>query len=79
MNKLTIYKITKNTWILIIIFATAMGGLGAYLNEIAVFGTSRLYQNIFILSLGLGEILLILIGAILMVRMHTIVVRRSTE
>ena len=56
-----------------------MGGLGVYLNGIAEFNTSRLYQTTFILSFGSGEIFLILVQAILMVKNRIIVVRRPVE
>jgi hypothetical protein len=79
MNRRLAQKIANNIWILIIVFALTMGGLGVYMNGIAEFNTSRLYQTIFILSFGSGEIFLILVQAILMVENRIVVVRRPVE
>lgn len=79
MNKLTIYKIAKNIWIPMLVFTLVMGGLGAYLNGTAIFSTSKLYQSIFIMSFGFGEILLILVGAIIMIKTRMIVLRRLAQ
>jgi hypothetical protein len=69
----------KNIWISILLFSVAMLILGSYLNGSAVFSSSRLYQEAFILSFALGEIVLVLLGVIFMMRKGVIALWRPTK
>jgi uncharacterized membrane protein YkvI len=71
-------NLVKDLWVFILCFFIAMLILGSYLSGLAAFSSSRLHQEVFILSFGLGEIVLVLLAVILMMRKGVIAMQRPT-
>lgn len=71
-------NLVKDSWVLISCFSIAMSTIGSYLYSLATFHSSRIYQEIFILLFGLGEIVLFSFIGILLIRKGVIVLQRPT-